>query len=35
MKSCNYPKAVHVNAYFRTRKGKREYVCEHCRSARS
>jgi hypothetical protein len=35
MKSCHYPKSVHVNTYTRMRKGKLEIVCEHCRSARS
>ncbi|PRI73785.1 hypothetical protein BV006_00413 [Haemophilus influenzae] len=29
---CSYPKSVHVNAYFRRRKGRFERVCEHCRS---
>lgn len=31
--ACMYPKAVHVRAYQRFRKGKLETVCEHCRSA--
>jgi len=35
MKSCQYPKSVHVNTYKRFRKGKFETVREHCRSARS
>lgn len=32
MKVCHLPKAVHVNAYVRFRKGKLEHVSEHCRS---
>lgn len=31
-KTCAYPKAVHVNRYTRRRRGRLEYVCEHCRS---
>lgn len=29
---CRLPKAVHVNPYYRYRKGQWERVCEHCRS---
>ncbi len=32
MRTCSYPKAVHVRAYVRFRKGRIENVCEHCRS---
>lgn len=31
MLQCQYPKAVHVRAYFRFKKGQWERVCEHCR----
>ena len=29
---CTWPKAVHVNSYWRYRFGRWEQVCEHCRS---
>ena len=29
---CTWPRAVHVNAYFRFRLGRLEHVREHCRS---
>lgn len=29
---CEWPKAVHVNAYVRVRRGRVEHVREHCRS---
>jgi len=32
MKTCAYPKSVHVRSYQRFRKGVIETVCEHCRS---
>ena len=32
MKTCQYPKSVHVNAYQRFRNGKLEHVSEHCRA---
>lgn len=28
---CHYPKAVHVSRYLRFRRGRWEYVREHCR----
>jgi len=31
-KICTFPKSVHVNAYTRFRKGRLEYVSEHCRA---
>ncbi len=34
MKTCAYPKSVHVRQYTRVRKGKQELVSEHCRSPR-
>lgn len=32
MLHCSFPKAVHVSAYVRWKKGRLEYVIEHCRS---
>ncbi len=32
MKTCNFPKPVHVRPYQRRRNGRMESVCEHCRS---
>lgn len=32
MKTCSWPKAVHVNPYWRFKNGRWERVCEHCRS---
>lgn len=29
---CHYPRGVHVRAYVRTRFGRIENVCAHCRS---
>ncbi|WP_259375188.1 hypothetical protein [Roseateles chitosanitabidus] len=32
MHFCHWPKSVHVRPYTRTRFGRLESVCEHCRS---
>lgn len=32
MITCHYPRSVHVSAYLRFRRGRLEWVCEHCRS---